>query len=80
MKKVIAILTAFILCLSLSAAWAEDVAALTRAAEAGDTGAMYRLGTAYYQGDGTAQDYPLAAYWWYKAADAGDPGAMCALG
>ncbi len=50
------------------------------AAEAGDAEAMFKLGNAYWDGDGVKQDYAEAAKWFRKAADAGHPTAMDSLG
>ena len=76
MKRMISLILCLMLCAGLMPAYAADIAALTAAAEAGDLRAMDDLANAYYYGDGVAQDYNLAAYWWYKGADAGDPSCM----
>ena len=80
MKRIISLILCLMLCLGLWPAYAEDIAALTAAAEAGDLRAMDDLASAYYYGEGVAQDYNLAAYWWYKGAEAGDPSCMNWIG
>ncbi|MGW6405035.1 tetratricopeptide repeat protein [Streptomyces sp. NPDC055134] len=52
-----------------------------RAAEAGDTVAMWRLARLFFDGDfdGGKQDDERARYWYGKAADAGDAEAMTRL-
>ena len=47
-----------------------------RAAEARDSGGMYRLGECFYEGSGTLQNYLEAAAWFRKSAEAGDPAGM----
>jgi len=50
-----------------------------KAANAGNTDAMYNLGLLYRDGQGVAQDYDKACEWFQKAADAGDADAKEAL-
>ena len=52
----------------------------TRAAELGNTTAMYDLGVLYANGHGVEQDYVQARAWYQKAADAGNANAMTNLG
>ena len=80
MKRIISLILCLMLCAGLMPAYAADIAALTAAAEAGDLRAMDDLASAYYYGEGVAQDYNLAAYWWYKGAEAGDPSCMDWIG
>jgi hypothetical protein len=56
------------------------VAKLRQAADAGDVGAMRKLGVLYEEGEGVAKDLNEAARWYRKAADAGDATAMRNLG
>ena len=46
-----------------------------KAADAGDSGAQYRLAFCYLKGDGVEKDVEKAVYWCQKAADAGNSGA-----
>ena len=48
----------------------------TRAAELGNTTAMYDLGVLYEHGQGVQQDYAQARAWFQKGADAGNADAM----
>ncbi len=41
---------------------------------------MLNLGAMYFLGNGVAEDYARAAYWYRKAADAGNVDAMYNLG
>ena len=50
-----------------------------KAAEAGDTNAMFNLGLLYDNGQGVAQDYGKAREWYQKAAEAGNTDAKKAL-
>jgi uncharacterized protein len=50
-----------------------------KAADAGNTDAMYILGVLYEYGYGVAQDYDKAREWYQKAADAGNNDAKQAL-
>ena len=52
----------------------------TRAAEAGDATAQLELGWLHESGDGTDQDYGVAAEWYEKAALQGDSVAQTNLG
>lgn len=49
-------------------------------AERGDPEAQYELGTAYYEGQGVAQDLSEAAWWWRQAAEQGHVKAQFNLG
>jgi uncharacterized protein len=51
-----------------------------KAADAGNTDAMYNLGLLYRDGHGVAQDYGKAREWLQKAIDAGNANAMTNLG
>ena len=50
-----------------------------KAAEAGSTAAMKKIGHMYYDGIGVTIDAEKAWEWYRKAADAGDAGAMAAV-
>jgi TPR repeat protein len=56
------------------AAWIE------KAAEAGNTWAMYDLGRLYWRGDVLAQDQTKGVHWIERSARAGEPAAMEAFG
>ncbi len=59
------------------------VAKYTKAADAGNADAQYRLGTMYQkerEGDGVAHDDPAAVRWYRKAAEAGHAEAQNNLG
>lgn len=56
------------------------IASLTRAADAGDASAMYRLGRMYATGSGVEKDYVEAFNWYKRAAAKGNSDAMYALG
>lgn len=56
------------------------IAALTKAAEAGDAEAAYSLGQAYAFGRGVSQSMDKARRWFEDAADRGHVGAMINLG
>ena len=45
------------------------------AAQGGHFGAQYNLGMLYFNGDGVEQDYPVAWYYFNKAAENGMPNA-----
>ena len=51
-----------------------------RAAEQGHCNAQYRLGLAYTDGDGVAEDYHEAAKWFLKSAEQGNAWAQYRLG
>ena len=50
-----------------------------KAADAGDSGAQYRLAICYQNGNGVVKDIEKAVYWWQKAAGAGDSDAQYRL-
>lgn len=54
--------------------WAE------KAAENGDTEAMCKIGTMYYDGRGVKQNYKKALYWLHKAAAQGEADAAFLIG
>jgi hypothetical protein len=58
----------------------EAVALFGRAAELGDSGAMYELGEMYTSGDGVTEDETKAFSWLRRAADAGNLSGMVAVG
>lgn len=63
--------------------YATAVAKYTKAADAGNTEAQYRLGTMYQkdtEGEGVAHDDPAAVRWYRKAAEAGHAKAQNNLG
>ena len=51
-----------------------------KAAEAGSAPAQFKLGNAYSEGTGVAQDYAEALKWFHKAADQGYARAQTSLG
>ncbi|KAL0241387.1 hypothetical protein GEMRC1_006622 [Eukaryota sp. GEM-RC1] len=53
---------------------------LQKAADLGDSVAMFHLGNCYYDGQGLQKDHSKAVHWYRKAADLGHPGAMVNLG
>jgi TIR domain/Sel1 repeat len=60
--------------------YANALPLLQKAASAGNTDAMYRLGVLYANAHGVAQDYAQARMWFQKAADAGNAEGMNYLG
>ena len=50
-----------------------------KAAELGDSDAMYNLGVMYYSGEGVEMDESTANEWFKKAADAGNENAAVFL-
>jgi len=52
----------------------------SRAAEAGNVGALYNLGVCYRDGKGVAADARAAVKWWTRAAEAGLAEAQHNLG
>jgi len=60
--------------------YAEAVKYYLKAAELGNSGAQFNLGTLYATGQGTAQDYEQAVYWYQKAAEQGNTNAQYNLG
>lgn len=58
----------------------EAINALTQRAEAGDAGAKFELGRAYFRGAGVAKDSAKAAALLREAADAGHVGAINSMG
>ena len=55
---------------------AEALAWITKAAEAGDVKAMYRLASIASAGGDGWEPSPTAVYWFRKGAEAGDPDCM----
>ena len=53
-----------------------ELSHLRHEAAKGDAGAMYKLGQAYFVGDGVAQDFEKAGLWYRKAAAKGSAAAM----
>ena len=53
---------------------------LTKAADLGDSSALYRLGIMYWKGEGVEKDEEKMVYHWEKAAIGGDPNARHNLG
>lgn len=51
--------------------YSQTVAEIRNAAEKGDASAQNKLGNTYYYGEGVAQDYAQAVYWFQKAAEQG---------
>jgi len=58
----------------------EEVKMFLKLAEMGIADAQYNLGVCYEQGDGVAQDFKQAVYWYKKAADQGYAKAQHNLG
>jgi TPR repeat protein len=58
----------------------QEVAALKKRAEAGDSKAQVQLGAAYASGDGVTEDDAAAVKWFRKAAEQGDAGGEYSLG
>jgi len=58
----------------------ESLSWLKRAADQGDTTALFRIGQIYHQGMGIPRDYRLAADWFRKAAEKGHTTAQLNLG
>ena len=56
------------------------VALLRPLAEKGNAEAQFRLGYCYENGEGMAQDYTQAVYWYEKSAMQNYAGAECNLG
>ncbi|MBR2987471.1 MAG: toll/interleukin-1 receptor domain-containing protein [Clostridia bacterium] len=63
-----------------SGEYAKAYPMFVRAAEAGNTYAMYNLGLCYENGNGTQQNYQLAAEWYKRGADGGHVSAAGNLG
>ncbi len=61
-------------------ALADDIADLRARANQGDATAQFNLGLMYESGEGVAQDYTQAFFWYRKAADQGDASAQLNLG
>ena len=59
---------------------ARDVHQLQAKAERGFVKEEVELASAYFNGDGVAQDAKLAAYWYQKAAESGNPEAQNLVG
>ena len=51
-----------------------------QAANSGNVRAMFNLGAAYWEGNGTRQSYAEAVEWWEKSAAAGQSAAQYNLG
>jgi TPR repeat protein len=52
---------------------------LQRAADQGEAGALYNLGTCYYNGEGVPKDFDKALALLKRAADGGHEGAAQAI-
>ena len=63
-----------------SAVTSADFAATKKAAESGDADAQFRLGVAYYNGQGVLQNYAEAMKWFRLAAESGDAEAQNSVG
>lgn len=57
-----------------------DFSTTLQDAKAGNTSAQVRLGIAYEDGDGVAQDYQQAKFWYESAAEKGNSSAQFLLG
>ena len=53
---------------------------LIKQAEQGDARAQFRLGLAYYNGDGISKNYSKAYYWFLKSVEQGNNDAKNCLG
>lgn len=60
--------------------YAKSVEWYEKAAEHGNSGSMFNLGTMYSHGNGVEQDYAKALEWYEKAAELGNANAMVNLG
>jgi len=58
----------------------DDLSPVLEAAQKGDVVAQYNLGVSYERGQGVAQDYVQAVYWYRKAAEQGYANAEYNLG
>ena len=58
----------------------EEVEIERKAAEQGNRNAQYNMGYVYYHGEGVAQDYHKAIYWFRKASKQGEADAQTYLG
>ncbi len=77
MKKFSALAAGLILSVS---AWSADFYTILTKAQGGDVSAQSELGTMYYLGKETKQDYQKANEWLTKAAHQGDANALYYLG
>ncbi|OOS23629.1 tetratricopeptide repeat protein [Moraxella pluranimalium] len=77
MKKFSALVAGLILSVS---AWSADFYTILTKAQGGDVSAQSELGTMYYLGKETKQDYQKANEWLTKAAHQGDTNALYYLG
>ena len=60
--------------------WAQRADDYRAAANRGDLEAQFYLGLCYYEGNGVAQDYTQAVYWWTKGSNQGESSAQYMLG
>jgi TPR repeat protein len=51
-----------------------------QAAEGGDPAGWFRLGWAYFRGEGADKDFVAALKWWQRLAEQGSPSAMTNIG
>ena len=72
MKRVMVFFVVLLSCHVIYGQMTDAVHEILIKAEQGDAEAQYNLGVSYYNGEGVAQDYAEAAYWFHKAAEQGN--------
>ena len=80
MKKLVLLLSWFIISTSVSAQNGTKLKGLETLAKQGDLAAQIELANAYRKGIGVNQDYKTAVKWFTLAAEQGDPLAQYNLG
>lgn len=70
----------FIIFFAVGSVFCGELDETLKAAEQGTASARYNLGFMYFIGDGVAQDYKQAEFWFRKAAEQGDASAQNNLG
>jgi len=63
-----------------NAAPTENIETIRKAAEQGDALSQFKMGQAFYDGKGVAQNCPEAVKWFRRAAEQGHAEAQCKLG
>ena len=79
-RSLVGIVLAGLVLLSAGLAFTDNVDRYRKAAERGDADAQYRLGNAYYFGDGVPTDHAEAAKWYRMAGEQGHIDAQTRLG